>query len=72
MPTCGRWSQRRRQRREQPDGGAGLAAGRGRKDTQMANATVPTPQRFGLSTGVWLIIVAVLCLILAAVALYAG
>jgi hypothetical protein len=38
----------------------------------MANATVPAPQRFGLSTGVWFIIVAVLCLILAAVALYVG
>lgn len=38
----------------------------------MPNITTPSQQRFGLNTGVWVIIVALLCLILAAVAVYIG
>jgi hypothetical protein len=37
-----------------------------------ANCHDPSQPRFDLSTGVWVIIVAILCLILAAVAVYVG
>ena len=38
----------------------------------MANATAPSPQRLGLNTGVWIIILAVLLVIFAAAAIYLG